>query len=374
MQKYMKFLRIGLKIFFAGLILGLTTLVGLYLYLEPDLPSIEGLSDVQLQVPLRIYSEEGAMIAEYGEKRRSPKMLEEIPEKLRQAFLAAEDDRFYEHPGVDYQGILRAVVHLMKTGKRGQGGSTITMQLARNFYLSSEKTYGRKLNEIFLSLKIEQQLSKDDILELYLNKIYLGNRAYGVAAAAQVYYGKELSELDLSQVAMIAGLPKAPSRYNPIINPERALTRRNYVLNRMAELAYISESDLRWALAQPVTAGLHDSPVELSASYVAEMVRAEISSQFGEEAYTKGLRVYTTIDKRLQEAANESVRKNLLAYDQRHGYRGAERHIEIAASQNGAVELPLSPAANEQAQAEPSIEIVEDTRTDSEIWEEEEEN
>ncbi len=370
MQKYMKFLRIGLKIFFAGLVLGLTTLVGLYLYLEPDLPSIEGLSDVQLQVPLRIYSKEGALIAEYGEKRRSPKMLEEIPETLRQAFLAAEDDRFYEHPGVDYQGILRAVVHLMKTGKRGQGGSTITMQLARNFYLSSEKTYGRKLNEIFLSLKIEQQLSKDEILELYLNKIYLGNRAYGVAAAAQVYYGKELSELDLSQVAMIAGLPKAPSRYNPIINPERALTRRNYVLNRMAELAYISESDLRWALAQPVTAGLHDSPVELSASYVAEMVRAEISSQFGEEAYTKGLRVYTTIDKRLQEAANESVRKNLLAYDQRHGYRGAERHIEIAASQNGAVELPLSPAANEQAQAEPSIEIVEDTRTDSEIWEE----
>ena len=194
---------------------GLACLIGLYLYLEPKLPSIEGLSDVQLQVPLRVFSSEGGLIAEYGEKRRSPKMLDEIPEQLRQAFLAAEDDRFYEHPGVDYQGILRAVVHLMKTGERGQGGSTITMQLARNFYLSREKTFGRKLNEIFLALKIEQQLTKDDVFELYLNKIYLGNRAYGVAAAARVYYGRELQALDLAQVAMIAGLPKAPSRIQP---------------------------------------------------------------------------------------------------------------------------------------------------------------
>ncbi len=330
MQKFVKILRIGSKILFAGLVFGLACLIALYLYLEPKLPSIEGLSDVQLQVPLRVYSAEGGLIAEYGEKRRSPKALDEIPEALRQAFLAAEDDRFYEHPGVDYQGILRAVVHLLKTGERGQGGSTITMQLARNFYLSREKTFGRKLNEIFLALKIEQQLSKDKVLELYLNKIYLGNRAYGVAAAARVYYGKSLEELDLAQIAMIAGLPKAPSRYNPIINPERALTRRNYVLNRMLELGFVTEADYRWAKAQPTTAGLHDSPVEVSASYVAEMVRSEITRQFGEEAYIKGLRVYTTIDSRLQKAANDSLRYALLAYDQRHGYRGAEQNIDIS--------------------------------------------
>ncbi|HEY9051474.1 MAG TPA: penicillin-binding protein 1A [Gammaproteobacteria bacterium] len=329
MHKFLKFLRISLKIFLAGLVLGFASLLALYLYLQPQLPSIEGLSDVQLQVPLRIYSSEGGMIAEYGEKRRSPKYLDEIPEKMRQAFLAAEDDRFYEHPGVDYQGILRAALHLLKTGERGQGGSTITMQLARNFYLSSEKTFGRKLSEIFLAMKIEQQLSKDNILELYLNKIYLGNRAYGVAAAAQVYYGKELANLDLAQIAMIAGLPKAPSRYNPIANAERALVRRNYVLKRMAELDHISESDFLWAKAQPITAGLHDSPVDVSANYVAEMVRAEITQQFGEDAYTKGLKVFTTIDAKLQDAANRSLRGVLQDYDQRHGYRGAEQTIEL---------------------------------------------
>lgn len=330
MKIFLKILRISFKILVAGLIFGFASLIGLYLYLEPKLPSIEGLSDVQLQVPLRVYSEERALIAEYGEKRRTPKKLQDIPKQLRQAFLAAEDDRFYEHPGVDYQGILRAVVHLMKTGERGQGGSTITMQLARNFYLSREKTFARKLNEIFLALKIEQQLSKDNILELYLNKIYLGNRAYGVAAASSVYYGKSLENLDLAQLAMIAGLPKAPSRYNPIINPERAITRRNYVLKRMVELGFVTEADVRWAKAQPITAGLHNSPVELSASYVAEMVRSEISRQFGEEAYNKGLRVYTTINKRLQEAANRSVQTALLDYDQRHGYRGAEQHFDFA--------------------------------------------
>jgi len=330
MQKFLKFLRTSFKIFISGLVLGLASLIGLYLYLEPELPSIEGLSDVQLQVPLRVYSADGALMAEYGEKRRTPKKIKDIPEQLRQAFLAAEDDRFYHHPGVDYQGILRAVIHLMKTGERGQGGSTITMQLARNFYLSREKTYARKLNEIFLALKIEQQLTKDIILELYLNKIYLGNRAYGVAAASRVYYGKQMKDLNLAQVAMIAGLPKAPSSYNPIINPERALTRRDYVLKRMVDLGFVSESDARWAKAQPVSAGWHNSPVEVSAPYVAEMVRAEISRQFGEEAYNKGLKVYTTIDKRLQEAANKSVQYALLAYDQRHGYRGPEQHIDFS--------------------------------------------
>jgi len=329
MQKFLKFLRVSSKIFIGLMALGVTCLLGLYLYLEPKLPSIEGLSDIQLQVPLRVYSSEGGLIAEYGEKRRAPKAINEIPQALRQAFLAAEDDRFYEHPGVDYQGILRAVAVLVTTGKRGQGGSTITMQLARNFYLSREKTFARKLNEIFLALKIEQQLTKDQVLELYLNKIYLGNRAYGVAAAARVYYGKTLEELSLSQLAMIAGLPKAPSRYNPIVNPERALLRRNYVLNRMLALSFITEPDMRFAKAQPVTAGLHDSPVDVSASYVAEMARHEITNQFGDEAYIKGLNVFTTIDGRIQKAANQSLRNALRAYDIRHGYRGAEQAIEL---------------------------------------------
>lgn len=373
MQKYAKFLRIGLKIFLVGLILGITSILGLYLYIEPDLPSIEGLSDVQLQVPLRVYSKEGALIAEYGEKRRSPKEISDIPVPLRQAFLAAEDDRFYEHPGVDYQGILRAVVHLLKTGRRGQGGSTITMQLARNFYLSREKTFTRKFNEIFLAFKIEGQLPKDKILELYLNKIYLGNRAYGVAAAAQVYYGKTLEQLDLAQIAMIAGLPKAPSRYNPIINPDRALSRRDYVLNRMAELGHINETELRWAKAQSITAGLHDSPVALSASYVAEMVRAEISRQFDEEAYTRGLRVYTTIENELQEAANQSVRQVLLAYDQRHGYRGPEKHIELkrdepeaSVQQGDSVDTPAGPIAETAPALQPALEQANNNETAAE--------
>lgn len=329
MNRFLKWLRVGLKLFVGLTVLGFVVLLGLYLYLEPRLPSIEGLKEVKLQVPLRVYSHNNSLIAEYGEKRRSPKRIDEIPEKLRQAFLAAEDDRFYSHPGVDYQGIIRAVVHLLQTGERGQGGSTITMQLARNFYLSREKTYGRKINEIFLALKIEQELTKDEILELYLNKIYLGNRAYGVAAAARVYYGRNLDQLDLPQIAMIAGLPKAPSRFNPIVNPERAISRRNYVLKRMLELGFITASDMRWAKAQPTTAGYHESPVELSASYVAEMVRYEISQQFGEEAYSRGLNVYTTIEDRFQEAANRSVRDDLLAYDQRHGYRGPEARVKI---------------------------------------------
>jgi len=304
-------------------------LAGLYVYLSPQLPSIEGLSDVRLQVPLRIYSSDGSLLGEFGEKRRSPKTLEEIPIRLRQAFLSAEDDRFFEHPGVDYQGILRAVVNLISTGERGQGGSTITMQLARNFYLSSEKTYIRKLSEIFLALKIERELSKEKILELYLNKIYLGNRSYGVAAAAQVYYGTTLEELTLSQIAMIAGLPKAPSRYNPIINPERAVTRRDYVLARMKDLDYITEEEYLFAREAPVSAILHRGRVQVSAPYINEMVRIEIVDQFGDEAYTRGLRVYTTVQDRLQEAANESMWNGLVAYDRRHGYRGVQRHIDV---------------------------------------------
>ena len=307
--------------------LGVTVL---YLYLAPQLPSIEGLSDIRLQVPLRIYSSDGSLLGEFGEKRRSPKTLDEIPLLMRQAFLSAEDDRFFEHPGVDYQGILRAALNLLKTGERGQGGSTITMQLARNFYLTSEKTYLRKLNEIFLALKIERELSKERILELYLNKIYLGNRAYGVAAAAQVYYGKALDQLDLAQVAMIAGLPKAPSTYNPVVNPERARIRRNYVLYRMRNLNYISDEDYVRTSEALVTAERHSNQIEVQAPYINEMVRAEIVNQFGDEAYNRGLRVFTTVHNKLQKAANDSLWNGLVDYDQRHGFRGVIRHIDLA--------------------------------------------
>ncbi|VAW52071.1 Multimodular transpeptidase-transglycosylase [hydrothermal vent metagenome] len=302
---------------------------GGYFYLNPKLPSIEGLSDVQLQVPLRIYSSDGALMGEFGEKRRTPKKLDEIPALMKQAFLSAEDDRFFEHPGVDYQGILRAVVNLIMTGKRGQGGSTITMQLARNFYLTSEKTYLRKLNEILLALKIERELNKEKILELYLNKIYLGNRSYGVAAAAQTYYGVTLDELTLPQIAMIAGLPKAPSTYNPIVNPERALIRRDYVLSRMRYLEFISAAQFEESKSTAVTATRHRSNIGVYAPYVNEMARAEIVKQFGDEAYARGLKVYTTINKRLQQAANDSIWNGLVAYDKRHGYRGVVRHVEL---------------------------------------------
>jgi len=311
--------------------LAAVVVAGGYFYLNPKLPSIEGLSKVQLQVPLRIYSSDGALMGEFGEKRRTPKKLDEIPELMQQAFLSAEDDRFYEHPGVDYQGILRAVVNLIMTGQRGQGGSTITMQLARNFYLSSEKTYLRKLNEILLALKIEHELTKQKILELYLNKIYLGNRSYGVAAAAQIYYGLELDELSLAQIAMIAGLPKAPSTYNPIVNPDRATIRRNYVLSRMKHLDFISEAQFKEHSSAVVTAKRHRSTIGVYAPYVNEMARAEIVKQFGDEAYVRGLKVYTTVNKHLQKAANDSIWNGLVNYDRRHGYRGVIRHVDLMA-------------------------------------------
>lgn len=301
----------------AGLFLG-----GAYLYLSPRLPSIETLKEVQLQVPLRVYAKSGELIAEFGEMKRSPLKYEEFPQHLINAVLAAEDDRFFEHPGVDYQGILRAVVHLVRTGKKGQGGSTITMQVARNFFLSREKTYLRKLNEIFLAFKIEGFLTKEEILALYLNKIYLGKRAYGFAAAAQVYYGKDIHQLSVAEYAMAAGLPKAPSSYNPINNPQRALLRRNYVLGRMRLLNFIDEDVYQEALAESDMAQVHGQDIELEAPYIAEMVRTEMVARYGAEAYTHGYSVYTTINVDRQRAANKALRNALLGYDRRHGYRG----------------------------------------------------
>ena len=328
-MKLFKTLKFGVIISLFVFALSSITLLSLYLYISPQLPSIDGLSDIRLQVPLRIYSSDGSLLGEFGEKRRTPKKLEEIPELMQQAFLSAEDNRFYEHGGVDYQGILRAVINLVRTGERGQGGSTITMQLARNFYLSKEKTYTRKINEIFLAFKIESELSKQQILELYLNKIYLGKRAYGVAAASQIYYGKGLEELSIAQIAMIAGLPKAPSRYNPIVNPERALSRRNYVLSRMHALGFISDEVYEIEKQAVVSAERNLDRIQVQAPYANEMVRAEIVKQFGEEAYSRGLNVFTTIKDKLQEAANESLWKGLVDYDQRHGYRGVIRHVEL---------------------------------------------
>ena len=281
-----------------------------------------------MQVPLRIYSADMSLIAEYGEKRRTPIKIEELPDKLIKAFLASEDDRFYIHPGVDWQGLARATYSLIKTGTKKQGGSTITMQVARNFFLSHEKTYLRKLNEIFLAFKIERELNKKEILELYVNKIYLGQRAYGVEAAAQVYYGADVNSLNLAQIATIAGLPKAPSKSNPVTSPDRSLIRRNYVLQRMLELSYISEQEFEKAKNSPISATLHAPVPEIEAHYLAEMVRNNLIQKYGEDAYTNGLIVTTTIRNKNQKAANKALRDALLAYDKRHGYRGPEQFID----------------------------------------------
>lgn len=312
----------------SGGFLAMLIAAGIYFLIVPNLPPIESLKDIRFQVPLRIYTRDLKLMAEFGDKRRIPLQYEEVPELMVQAVLASEDDRFFEHPGVDYQGLLRAAYYLLRTGEKGQGGSTITMQVARNFFLSFEKTYLRKLNEIMLALKIERELTKEEILTLYLNKIYLGNHAYGVGSAAQVYYGLPISELSLSQLAMIAGLPKAPSKYNPVANLTRALERRDYVLGRMRKLKFIGEMEYQLALRMPDDASLHGLAQEVSAPYVAEMVRAEMVSRYGENAYTEGFNVVSSIDSRLQEDANRAHRQALLSYDQRHGYRGPlARHI-----------------------------------------------
>ncbi len=308
---------------------GAITITATYFYLAPQLPSVGALKDIRFQVPLQVYSQDHQLIAEYGSKKRDPLRYDQIPTTMINAILASEDDRFFEHPGVDYQGILRAVVKLITTGEKAQGGSTITMQVARNFFLSREKTYLRKINEIFLSFKIESELSKEHILELYLNKIYLGNRSYGIGSAAMIYYGKPLQELSLAQYAMLAGLPKAPSSYNPIANAERALIRRNYVLKRMLTLGKISKAEYDTAKAEAVSAKLNKQNIDLEAPYIGEMVRSYMYGLHGEEAYTNGYKVFVTIDPKLQLAAQKALRQNLLNYEYRHGFRGPVEHIEI---------------------------------------------
>jgi len=316
-----------------GILLTLLIAVGAagaaaWYFLSPGLPSVETIRDVPLQMPLRVYSRDGRLIAQLGEFRRTPVRHADIPDVLVHAVLAAEDDRFYEHPGFDYQGLARAGINLLLTGQRTQGGSTITQQLARAYFLTPERTFVRKAKELLLALQIEQAFSKDEILALYLNKIFLGQRAYGIAAAAEVYFGKGLNQLNLAEAATLAGIPKAPSVLNPVSDPERARDRRAYVLRRMLELSFIDEAEYAEALAYPVESRLHGPAIELDAPYIAEMVRAEMVARFGDAATTAGYRVVTTVDSRLQEDADRALRTALLEYDRRHGYRGPlERDI-----------------------------------------------
>lgn len=309
-------------LFLTGLSVAVIVTSGFYLYLRPGLPPVSQLLDIKLQTPLRVYSKDNRLIAEFGEKRRAPITIEQIPTIQLQAFMAAEDARFYEHFGVDIKGLARAAIELVSTGEIQSGGSTITMQVAKNYFLSRDRTFIRKFNEILLALQIERELEKDRILELYLNKIYLGNRAYGIAAAAQVYYDKPVAQLSLAQMAMLAGLPKAPSAFNPLANPERAMIRRNWILGRMHSLGFITEDARDLAVAAPLTASYNATETEIDADYVAEMARSEMVRRFGEDAYTDGYTVTLTVDSRKQQAATEALRDGLEAYDRRHGFRG----------------------------------------------------
>ena len=297
------------------------------------LPDVGELKNVQMQVPLRVYTSDMKLIAEYGEKKRIPLTYEQFPPQMIQAILAAEDDRFFEHPGVDYQGILRAAYELVKTGQKSQGGSTITMQVARNFFLSPEKSFMRKINEIVLSFKIEHELTKQEILTLYLNKIFLGHRSYGMAAAAQTYFGKPIDQLSVDQFAILAGLPKAPSSLNPVTNAEAAKKRRDYVLRRMTDLGYLTEEEKLAAQAKPVEASIHNATPEANGDYVAEMARQWALDTFGETALEQGLAIVTTVRSDLQTQAQQAINKGVISYERRHGYRGPAKTLDAAAMQ-----------------------------------------
>ena len=299
-----------------------------WFFLVPRLPDVNSLRDYHLQTPLRVMSRDGKLISEFGEQRRIPLSIDQVPQLYIDALLSAEDENFYSHYGVDPKALLRAAVRMVQAGGKIQGGgSTITMQVARNYLLTLDQTFIRKFNEILLSFQIEQELSKKQILEMYFNKMFMGHRAYGVEAASHVYYGRSISELDLPQLAMLAGLYKAPSKYNPISNPTRSKIRRDWILGRMLKLNYIQQEQFEVAIETPITARFHSLKPETSASYVAEMVRSELFDAFPiEDVYTGGYRVYTTIDSKLQDAAQLAVQTGLLAYDRRHGYRGVEKN------------------------------------------------
>jgi penicillin-binding protein 1A len=333
--KLLKTTLIALSVTF---VIGTATVLGTYFYIKSDLPSVDVLKDVRLQTPMRIFTQDGKLISQYGVKRRIPLTLDQIPEQLKQAVIATEDSRFYIHPGIDPIGMMRALVNLVVTGEKGQGGSTLTMQMARDFFLTREKKYIRKIREIILAWHMEQLLSKQEILELYLNKVELGHRAFGFGAAAQVYYGKSLNELTLAQIATIAGLPQAPSALNPISRPERSVVRRRIVLLRMLDEQYIDQKQFEQAVNEPVTAKKYGAEIDLDAPYLADIIYSEMIEIYGKnEAETGGYQIYSTVSSDLQAAAQKAVRRNLHDYDERHGYQGPVKQLwsaDVTADKN----------------------------------------
>ncbi|MBP8019920.1 MAG: PBP1A family penicillin-binding protein [Agitococcus sp.] len=315
------FIAAGLTGLFSLLLMG----SGIYLYLNPQLPNVDQLREIKLETPLQIYSRDGKLISEFGEKHSRPLHYDEIPPLFVKAFLAAEDDNFFNHKGISLKGLGRAFVDIAQTGSIQSGGSTITMQVAKNYFLTSQRTFSRKFTEILLARNIEQALSKKEILELYVNKIYLGQRAYGIGAAAEVYYSKNVNQLSLAEMAMIAGLPKAPSKYNPVVNPKRAIERRDWILGRMLSLGYIKRADYQQAITMDTGIHFHTVVDEVTAPFLAEMVRATLTARFGEKVLGAGYRVFTTVQSDIQNAAVKAVNEGLLAYDLRHGWRGAEK-------------------------------------------------
>ncbi len=313
----------------AGSVMLTAGVVGAYYYVAPSLPQAETIRDIPLQIPLRIFSRDGRLIEEVGERRRILVDYDDLPDFVVEAFVAAEDGRFFEHPGIDYQGILRAAFLLLRSGEISGGGSTITQQLARDYFLTRERVLSRKVREAFLAYKIEQEFTKEEIMALFLNKMFFGQRAYGVAAAAQVYYGKTLSQINVAEAATLAGVLPAPSRYNPVRSGANAGMRRHYVLNRMNDLGFINDQEFDEAMAYPLESQLHGTATELSAPYVAEMVRREMLDRYGEDTYSAGYSVVTTLDSELQSAANYAVRNGLLEFTRRRGYRGPLGTLEI---------------------------------------------
>lgn len=367
MPRIPRLLRLALVLGLVGLALGLAALGTLYWLIAPRLPDVQVLRNIEMQVPLTVYSREGKLIAQFGETRRYPAQIADIPVSLRQAFIAVEDARFYEHPGIDWRGITRAVWLLATTSdRRVPGGSTITQQVARQFFLSAEYSYSRKLTEMFLALKMERELGKDEILELYLNKSFFGNRAYGVAAAAEFYYGKSLQDLSLAQAATLASIPKFPSSGNPISNPERALVRRNYVLQRMFDNGFIDARQLAMASAEPQTAAPHEPPVEVDAPYVAEMVRQTVVDRYGPDALVTGLKVYTSVVAAEQEDGNRAVHAALAEYDRRHGWRGAEAHWQLSVPLDRNAETARLRAIETVAELQPAL-VLNATAGDAEM-------
>lgn len=333
-QKYATFLGFAVAAVTAFTLSAALAVAATYVYLQPALPTVEAMRSTELQVPLRVYARSGQLIAQIGEQRRIPVAYEQIPDLVRKAFIAAEDDRFFQHHGFDYQGIVRSALTNLVSASRAQGASTITMQTARNMFLSQERTWRRKLQEIFLTYRLEKEFSKEQILGLYLNVINFGKRSYGVAAAAETYYGKTLDQLTLAEAATLARVPQAPSKYNPINNPEKAAERRGYVLRRMRELNFIDAATEQAAAREEVRAKVHSQIYEVEAPYVAEMVRLEVLKRFGAAAQNEGFKIYTTIDTRLQAAANRALRLGLVEYDRRHGWRGAQSSVALKGSED----------------------------------------